>query len=128
MRQCNAFSGTRACLQDYVRPNEKTFSNVISQNKESGGISCENIQKLLSGDIFSGELSIDDILTAVKFDGLVESGGVNLEGLRSKLTESASEAFKEMLKANSLDPEAVVITALLQKLINSLGLTPGWLD
>ena len=44
------------------------------------------------------------------------------------MTESVSEAFKEMLKANSLDPEAVVITALLQKLISSLGLTPGWLD
>ena len=95
------------------------------QINECGGISPENIQKLLSGDIFSGELSINDVLTAIKFDGLVESGGVNLEGLRSKLTESVSEAFKEMLKANSLDPEAVVITALLQKLMNSLGLTPG---
>jgi hypothetical protein len=47
------------------------------------------------------------------------------EGLRNKLSESVSEAIKEMLKANSLDPEAVVVTALLQKLMNSLGLTPG---
>jgi hypothetical protein len=47
------------------------------------------------------------------------------EGLRSKVSESVSEAIKEMLKANSLAPEAVVVTALLQKLMNSLGLTPG---
>jgi hypothetical protein len=41
------------------------------------------------------------------------------------VSESVCEAIKEMLKANSLDPEAVVVTALLQKLMNSLGLTPG---
>jgi len=68
---------------------------------------------------------VNDILVAVKFDSLVESGGVCLEGLKKKLSESISEAIKEMLKANSLDPEAVVVTALLQKLMNSLGLTPG---
>ncbi len=70
--------------------------------------------KLLGGDVFNGDLGIGDVLTAVKFDSLVESGGVCLEGLKNKLTESVSEAFKEMLKANSLDPEAVVVTALLQ--------------
>ena len=48
-----------------------------------------------------------------------------LEGLRSKLSESVGEAVKEMLKTNSLHPEAVVATALLQKLVNSLGLSPG---
>ena len=85
----------------------------------------QNVQKFLGVDIFSGDLNVNDILEAIKFDGLVESGGVSLEGLRSKLSESVSEAIKEMLKANSLDPEAVVMTALLQKLMNSLGLSPG---
>jgi hypothetical protein len=104
-----------------------SFSNYIYfQMNECGGISTEIIQKLLSSSIFDGNLIGNDILQAVKFDSLIESGGVSLEGLRSKLSESVGEALKEMLKANSLHPEAVVVTALLQKLINALGLSPGF--
>jgi len=52
------------------------------QINDCGGITAESIEKLLSKNVFSGELDASDVLHAIKFDSLIESGGVCLVRVR----------------------------------------------
>ena len=99
----------------------------------------EIIKELMAGDevsldqaaqdivvaISSGQLGIDDVQKAIGFERLLDSGGVSLDS--SKLDapkETVMEALREMVAAGKVKPDAMMRTAMLQKLMSSLEIPP----
>ena len=73
----------------------------------------------------AGPLNMEDIQKGIDFERLLDSGTFSVDGVRLDASkETVADALKMMIASGEVKPEAMMKTAMLQKLMSSLDIPP----
>ena len=125
----------RSWLNGYGNTTEnivKVLEDIIA---DAGGEAIQNnLIELIINKISSTDMSCDDVMKAILFDRAFDTNGASVNNIKDLFNKAyknrqldnkdLSRAMQELLNNNGATAEAIIKTALLQKLLTALALSP----
>ena len=110
----------------------KVLEDIIA---EAGGeVMQNNLIELIINKISSTDMSCDDVMKAILFDRAFDTNGASVNNIKDLFNKAyknrqldnkdLSRAMQELLNNNGATAESIIKTALLQKLLTALALSP----
>merc|ERR1719230_806395 len=99
---------------------------------EAGGdVMQKNLIELILNRISSSDMSCDDVMKAILFDRAFDTNGASVNNIKDLFNKAyknrqldnkdLSRAMQDLLCNNGATADSIIKTALLQKLLTSLG-------
>ena len=102
-----------------------TVVDIIKQIMTGEELSLEQSAQDIVAALGSGQINAEDIQKAIGFERILDSGGLSLDGIRLDASpEAVAEAVKEIITSGKVKPDAMLKTAMIQKLMSSLDIPP----
>ena len=99
-----------------------------------GDVIQKNLIELILSKITSDDMSCDDIMKAIMFNNAFDTNGASVNNIKDMVNKAyknksfdnkdLSQAMQELLCNNGATADSIIKTAVLQKLLSGLGVSP----